>query len=334
MKQSTFRGIRLSFLLLILLFVAPLLFGGGAQEPTVSLFPDSEVSFAYIPGQDFEVAGALQITQRSIDDQEYFIVADYGENTANCGGGAFDRCVSNPNNPTDVVQYELRNELGNVVRDLPDAGSSSQVISGTAPGNPGGLNFSTFTVPVSVFVQAGQLLDPNPAYEDNVSLRFYYGTIEDPGSYDPANPDGTATLTVLGNVAPFVELALVEPGGSLPFFGGTTSRTMDFGILEEGETQAYDLLVETNALFTITIESANGGVLTYQGTGPTGGLPQEVDYELFVNGQVADLSGGPTAFGSGLSGLRWPFVVEILEYDVPVAGDYQDVIDITVSTDQ
>jgi hypothetical protein len=93
-------------------------------------------------------------------------------------------------------------------------------------------------------------------------------------------------------VAPFVELALVEPGGSLPFFGGTTSRTMDFGILEE------------------------------------------VDYELYVNGQVADLSGGPTVFGSGLSGLRWPFVVEILEYDVPVAGDYQDVIDITVSTDQ
>lgn len=317
---------------LLTLALSPLLYAGGAQEPSVFLFLDSEISFAYIPGQEFEIGGAIQVTQRSESDQQYFIVADYGVNS--CSGGAFDRCVANPTDPNDTVIYELRNELDNPVRDLPDAGSSSQVLSGVAPGNPGGFNFSTFTVPISVFVEAGQLLDPNPAYEDTLTLSFYYGSIDDPGSFDPASPEATATLTVLGNVTPFVELALVEPGGPLPFFGGNRNRTMDFGVLEAGETRSYDLLVETNALFTITLESANGGVLAYQGTGPTGGLPSEVDYELYVNGQVANLAGGPTLFGSGLSGLRWPLVVEILEYDVPVAGNYQDIIDITVSTDQ
>ncbi|MFP4426313.1 MAG: hypothetical protein ACLFPP_07635 [Spirochaetaceae bacterium] len=41
--------------------------------------------------------------------------------------------------------------------------------------------------------------------------------------------------------------------------------------------------METNALFAVTIERVNDGLLAYQGTAPIGGLPEEVDYELYLN---------------------------------------------------
>ncbi len=324
----------LTVALLLLIVLGTPLFAGGAQEPEAYFVIPPEVSFAYIPGQDFTVTGALQVTYRSPREEEFFVVADYGDNQANCPGGAFDRCVSNPLDPSDLVAYQLRNDQGGVVLDISDATASTQVFTGEVEPTSRFFDFRTVTVPINLFVAAGQLLDPNPAYEDNVSLRLYYGSIDDPDSYNAADPDAATTLTVLGNVPPFVELALVNPGGTLPLFGRPTNQTMDFGILEPGETQAYDLLVETNAPFTIAIESENGGVLAYEGTNFAVGLPEVVDYELWVNGQVADLGGGTTIFGSGLSGLRWPFVVEILDFDVPVAGSYRDILDITVSTDQ
>lgn len=309
-------------------------FALGQQEPTIGDFPDTELGFAYIPQQDFEVSGSIDIAHFSTQEADYFIVVDYGQNAGSCGGGSFARCVANPNDPNDTVRYELRNEGGNVIRDLADAGDSSQVISGTAPAGSGVLNYAAFSAVLSIFIEAGQLQDSNPAYEDTLSMRFYYGNIEDSSSYDPANPDATATLTVLGNVPPFVEVALVEEGEGYPRFGRTTQRTMDFGVMSPGDSQQYDLLVQTNALLAIDLASTNGGVMAYQGTSAPPGLPTEVDYELSVDGQIVDLSGGTASLGTGLSGFRWPFVVTILPYDVPVAGNYQDVIDITVSAVQ
>ena len=317
--------------LLALVGIVPLFAGG---QPEIITFPDTELGFAYIPQQEFEIEGSIEMAQLSSVDAEYFIVADYGQNQGSCGGGAYGRCVVNPSDSNDLIQYELRNSDGSVIRDLADVTDSSQVITGIAPAGSGFLGFATFAATLSIYVPAGQLTDSNPAYEDNMTMRFYYGSIDDPNSYDPAQPDATATLTVLGNVTPFIEVVLVDPGAPFPFFGGTTQRTMDFGVLQAGDTRQYDLLVETNALFSMDIASQNSGVLTYQGSNPVGGLPTEVDYELYVDGQTVNLDTGSATFGSGLSGLRWPFLVEILDYGVPVAGQYQDIIDITVTTDQ
>ena len=315
--------------------------GGGGGGNRIQKFDDATLGFAYIPGQDIEIDGSIDFTLKAATDQDFFLVIDYGSNAGTCGGTSDARCAVNPNNPADAVRYYLWNSDDMVVWNLADAeaaGDSTHVISGTVPGNPTGNNFANFSAPISIFIENGQLTDPNPDYSDTLQMDLYFGSIEDPTSYTSGNPEGSATLTVSGNVDPFVEVALVETGGSYPtgFAGDTrsTAETMDFGVLQPTDTRAYDLLARSNALFTISASSQNGGVLTYQGTAAANGLPTEVGYTFTIDGQSLDLTNSPATLGSGLFGLRWPMVVTISEYGVPVAGDYQDIIDITVTADQ
>ncbi len=309
----------------------------GAQPATgIDEFEDTDIGFAYIPDRDFEITGGIDIVQTGAEDRSFFIVIDGGNSS-----DVDNRAAVNPEDESDTVEYELHNpQTGEIIRDLDgDTPSSSEVLSGELPGAESGPWRTYATVDVLLHIEEGQLEDPDPDYSDTLTMRLYYGHVDDPDSYDPEDPEATAELEVTGNVDPFVEVALVEPGESYP--PGRpgprreTEREMSFGVLEPGDNRAYDLLVQANTLFTVTVESFNGGVLAYEGTnGEDSELPTEVPYAFRVDGEEVDLSDGAIQFGTDLFGFRWPLEAEILDFGVPVAGDYRDTVTITVSADQ
>lgn len=321
-------------LLLAALAAMPLYAQPG--NTSINSFDDTELGFAYIPDQDFEITGSIDIVQRGDEDRDFFITISGGQS-----GDVDARAAINPNDPADSVEYELQNpSSAEVLRDFSDGTpSSTEVLSGVLPGADSGPWRTTVSVDILLVVEEGQLENPDPQYEDDLDMNLYYGDIDDPTSYTQGNPEASATLQVRGNVDPFVELAVVDPGTGFPpgRFGDNpeTERNMDFGTLEPGDVQAYDLLVRSNTLFTIEVESRDGGVLTYQGgDATTTELPTEVPYEFRIDGQQVGLGSGATVFGSGLSGFRWPLETQILDFGVPVAGEYEDIIELTVSADQ
>ena len=331
------RGLSASGVLFtVVLLVLTGVWATGQPAPGISGFEDTEFGFAYIPDQTFEVVARIDIEQTGGEDRDFFIVIDGGQSQ-----DVSNRAAVNPDDETDRVEYQLINpDNGEVVSDF-SAGipSPSQVLSGTIPGATTGPWRRYKSVDVILRVEEGQLENPDPDYQDELEMRIYYGSVDDPDSYNETAPEESATLTVRGNVDPFVEVALVEPGAGFP--PGRpgpvreTERDMDFGVLEEGATRSYDLLVNSNTLFSIAAESDHLGVLEYQGDDAEDGeLPTHVPYEFRIGGTPVDLSGGEALFGSGLIGFRWNLEVRIKEFGVPVAGEYRDRIEITVFADE
>ncbi len=312
--------------------------GGGGQQSTIRQFNDQDIGFAYIPDRTFELTAAIELEaqQRQEEDRPFFITFSLGENENNEG----KRQVRNPGDANDTVVYQLLSPVsGEELLDF-DASSnlgSGQVLTGVIPGTSrqGNPNIA-LSLDIVLRIEEGQLENADPDYSDVVEMKLYYGEINDPSSYDVNDPDEEATLDVNGNVDPVVNLALVDPGAGFPGAPGQvqTERDMDFGILEPGAVREYDLLVESNTLFGITVISDNNGVLQYQGTATDSDLPDTVPYRFTLAGNEVDLSGGETTAATDTSGFRWPLAVEILEFGVPLAGDYEDVITITVSAQE
>jgi hypothetical protein len=105
---------------------------------------------------------------------------------------------------------------------------------------------------------------------------------------------------------------------------------MDFGDLEEGETQFVDLIVRGNVDYTMFFESDNRGVLRHE-TDRKSAVP----YLFSVGDTTVDLSGGrvevpgnsgPTTVG----GDSFPISVSIGSIALVTAGNYADHITITV----
>ncbi|TVQ26272.1 MAG: hypothetical protein EA383_05885 [Spirochaetaceae bacterium] len=308
-----------------------------SAQPATSIrsFEDAELSFAYIPNRDFTITGRLDIEQSGGETRDFFIVIDGGQS-----GSVNDRAAINPVDPGDAVSYRLVvPSTGMTVRDFSSGQpSASEVLSGTIPGATSGPWRSYVSVDLRLEVDAGQLEDSEPEYADDLVMRLYYGRVNDPSSYNPNNPQATATLSIRGNVDPFVQVALVEAGASFPPGRPgpvrVTERTMDFGELTAGSQQRYDLLVDANALFTISVSSENSGVMRVVSGDDDPDVPTTVPYRLRLNGQSVDLSGGASVVGVSLSGFRWAIEAEILPFGVAAAGDYEDVVLITVSADQ
>ncbi len=306
----------------------------GAQS-RVQQFNDQEIGFAYIPDRTFELTSSLEVEaqQREEEDRPFFITFSAGQHESADG----DRRVENPADPNDKVIYQLLSgDSGEELRDFNASASlgPGEVIAGVIPGRTGGGNPNIdLTFDIVIRIEEGQLESADPDYADTVEMRLYYGEVDNPDSYDMNDPDFEAELEVAGNVDPVVDLALVDPGGSFPDAPGQirTERDMDFGVLEPGAIRLYDMLVRANTLVGIHVQSDNNGVLQYQGTESASDLPDTVPYRFTLAGSEVNLSDGETQAETDTSGFRWPLVVEILEFGVPLAGDYEDVITITVT---
>jgi spore coat protein U-like protein len=141
----------------------------------------------------------------------------------------------------------------------------------------------------------------------------------------------TDTFSITVNIPPEIDISLVNPGGS--FDKNATSYVMDFGNLDQGESQAVDLKVRSNAGYTVEITSTNGGSMKHLSQA------QFVNYQLEVNGgnQSFPGPGAPLVLGtaSGVTpenGVNFNLNFEIGDPTNKAAGQYQDTITVTATS--
>lgn len=132
-------------------------------------------------------------------------------------------------------------------------------------------------------------------------------------------------------VIPYLlEVAIVNTGAS--FDSTEIAYFMNFSDLSTGESQAADIMIQTNVGYRLYLSSDNDGVLNHTATADT------IPYSLTVNGTPVNLvgsSGTPVFVSANAAshtgdGYRFPTTVTIGTVGAQSAGSYQDRITITV----
>lgn len=205
----------------------------------------------------------------------------------------------------------------NVLKDLPTA-TANEVLSGQFSGGP-----KNQTLTYSVSIPPGQV-QPRGRYQDRVTLRLYEGTVDD------HSLAATKRLTLRARIPEVAEVAIVATGA--PFDESATAYTVNFGVLQEGELERFDLLVRSNTGYRVLMSSDNRGVLER-----VGGASGTVPYTLSIDGRIIDLSPRNVEVASkssatGVGGDRYGTEVNVGTLADAVPGTYRDDITVTVRT--
>lgn len=219
------------------------------------------------------------------------------------------------------INYNLHPaiNMSGTLKDFSDAVTASEYIEGTAPEKNTVYSNRFF---VSVPGQNNNLLLAG-TYVDILQVSIY-GYNENSGKY---LFDEAANLTTVFLVPKKVQVSLLDEGQA--FDASSTSKTMDFGIMQQNQEKGADLRILSNGSYRLNLSSLNNGKLV-QGT-------QSVTYSLRVNGSSVSLSSSannPVQIGSGTitgqAGDLYNLKVKIGESVANKnAGLYQDVITIT-----
>jgi Spore Coat Protein U domain len=158
-------------------------------------------------------------------------------------------------------------------------------------------------------------------YRDEIEVRLYEIRL------GPLKLADTRKRTVEARVPTAVDLTF---GGG--FDGGGTGTSLDFGTVQRFDTRDLYFRARSNAGYRLRIASQNGGVMRYVEPGESSVLP----YTLTIDGAAVGLAGGKAAELPGPadptapSGITHRLVVRIEDFRDAVAGDYRDVLTLTV----
>ena len=219
------------------------------------------------------------------------------------------------------INYNLHPSINmsGTLKDFGDAVTAGEYIEGQAPEKNVTYTNRFF---VSVPGQDNNLLLAG-TYVDVVQVSIY-GYNENSGKY---LFDEAANLTTVLYVPKKVQVSILDEGQA--FDAASTSKTLDFGIMEQNQEKGADLRILSNGSYRLNLSSLNNGRLV-QGT-------NSVAYSLRVNGSSVALTssaGNPVQIGSGnitgQAGHLYNLKVKITESVAnKSAGLYQDVITIT-----
>jgi spore coat protein U-like protein len=242
---------------------------------------------------------------------------NYGVGFSAGGSGNYNnRTLTGP--AGRLLQYQFLDSRANgmVIKDLNGAPDKSGLLTGTTV-------FNQQTKTFDLLVYQGQLVPPGQ-YNDMVTVTVY--------TYDGSAPGITdqKPMQVSVSVSPFVSLSVVNTGGS--FDPGSDNLILDFGVLSAGVSRSLDVLVLANIDYTVTVDSANNGVMTLIPAGDGSYVP----YTMAVDGTPQSLSSGTAQVLSGtgptpLSGYRHTFDFEIGDPLDATSGTYEDNLTITVT---
>lgn len=240
---------------------------------------------------------------------DYFVTFSKGQ------AGTYDRAMIGPG--IDGLSYQIYDNPSkiNVLKDIPEA-FASEVLSGTFDSIAELQQQSWYlAVPPMQVVVSGR-------YEDSIQLSLYEGSIDNHVLRD------TATATISTTVGEVVELCITECGA--PFDPFSRSRTMSFGNLVTGANRAVDLQVRGTVDYEVIVGSDNAGTMLH-----TLDKRSAVPYALTINGTSIDLGRNTVTIATGvgptgMEGDRYEMRATIGEVAGALAGDYSDVINITV----
>jgi spore coat protein U-like protein len=228
-------------------------------------------------------------------------------------GGA--RRLAGPGGTLDYQLYVDRS-LTRVLKDLPGA-TPQEVIVGAAPAgnNDQALEFVMSIPPLQV-VAAG-------TYEDELDFSVYEGV------------PGAATLRDQRRVR---FEARVDPVVQFTFAAGTVfdaaqrSARVDFGVMQAGTTRDLGLGARGNTYYRISLSSENRGVMRHVDPGDNSVVP----YALSFDGRPIPLNQHSAAAVEDAAptdavGRRHTFQFTVGDLGTASAGDYQDVITVTMT---
>ncbi len=226
--------------------------------------------------------------------------------------------------PGQTYSYNLftNTNLNRVLKDFPGA-NNNETIRDEFPKHSSSIYTNVNFYAHRVAPPSGTLR-PGGFYLDQVTAKVFKrnnNSIHD-----------TRNFTCSMYIPKEVQISLVATGGS--FNPNDTSENLDFGELQTGESQGFDLISVSNAGYSISFSSQNNGKLKRSGG------TQTIDYNLKVNGITKNLSSSSTspvvvATGSGVtttSGDPKNILVTIGNVSNKVAGTYNDYITITATT--
>lgn len=182
----------------------------------------------------------------------------------------------------------------------------------------------TFCIPAGQFLNEGN-------YEKNLTLSLYEGT---PDSYT-RNAKDTLEIQVTCSI-PYYTKAAVVPVGEM-FTPSGRSITMDFGLIFWGESQSADIIIRSNVPYKIFLSSEHDGALKNEDEASDDTIPYTLMFDetikaFFAYGNDFYPLGyyvQPTDF----EGDRYNVDVIIdSDYGAVDAGDYSDVVTLTVMT--
>ena len=301
------------------ILVAGILPAGGARAAcTLGLSVQGVTPvYDFFSGSATAQAYEIGVTHNAGDSCDFFVTFSRG------GASTYDRQMVLGGDSLSYQLYSQANQTG-VLKDLLDAGSGLEVLSGALSSQ----DISPRTLTFYLVIPANQVVPPG-TYQDTVTVSVYEGTLG--GSPVLADADG---LVVSSTIARDIQLSLRDTAA--PFDPEDNSQSMDFGILEQGESRGFDLMVRTNAGYSVSMVSENQGRLKHMDVPAAANTT--VDYTLKINNVAKDLSGTqPIEVTSGtgvtsLEGVRHPTTVTIGTVSGKVAGIYQDTVTITAAT--
>ena len=225
---------------------------------------------------------------------------------------------------SDDLNYNLaRNASHNTtLKDVNDWLNDNEIIQGRFKNNAGPLSFNE-----KFF---GKLFLPNNPtagfYSDTVNVKIYELVGQD-YVLRQSKP-----LTLFYNVPEVIALSITPRGGA--FDPNSTSQVLNFGNLTQGQTKGVDVVIQTCAGYKLNISSLNNGKLKHQQANFF------ANYSLTANSNPINLTNssmGPvtisTASGSHPSdGFRFELDFQINDISNLPAGNYQDILTVTVTT--
>lgn len=209
-----------------------------------------------------------------------------------------------------TLDYELYRDAGlsTAVSDI-NGSPSGWLTAYLSPGAAVGVEFF-FVVPAGQVAEAGR-------YDDTVVVEVY--------ALNGGLPDrrlASRQAAVRADVLASVQTTVSIDGSPRTLSGGALG-TLDFGTLESGATRGFQLDVQGNTGYQVTLESENRGVLT----GSSGTIP----YTLSMDGQSVAL-GRAASFTYTFARARTHAVmVSIGDVARVLAGTYQDNLYLTVT---
>lgn len=173
------------------------------------------------------------------------------------------------------------------------------------------VDFEFFSV-----IPVGQIV-PSGRYTDRVRFEVY---LLEGGL--PGRRLTNRQIQVRAEVLETVQTHVSIDGTSRPLTGGTLG-TVDFGALETGASRAFQLTVQGNTDYRVTIESENEGRLD----GGGGSIP----YSLAIDGQAVGLGSGATLNYTNARARTHALVVSVGDIGRALAGTYTDNLYLTVT---
>ena len=249
-------------------------------------------------------------------------------------GGASSYLTRRGADGSKSLRYQLYkdNALNKVLKDVPDITTSDDVLTG---GFPAGTNLNQtilYYLEIPYSMATTPVLAAAGSYTDNFTINLYEGS--NPLAF--ATPEDSASIALSVNVDKLIAVSLVDSGGA--FQTSSTSRSIDFGSLSDGESSSFDMRVRTNAGFSVTFSSANNGRLKHINPAKN----SFVSYKLYVNSVLLNMSsssGSPvTGLGGGgstaMDGLAYPIKIVIGNVGgmSSVSGRHEDQITMTATT--